>query len=198
MHADLDPNNKKKDEKEVDRKKKKNKGNEEPKRKISSETRKSVEVKKEPVADDDDKDSIESLAAVPITESGSLERPSKIRKLAILDGGETFLLRNRWKKLLEEHPSDDEKAIHSWAEKVLQVSSPGTDSSGLGSIDILKLQKEQEQEFHPDNLTSEGLSGRWNSLLDLRPKEEDSTSSSVTNWLIQALELASKYKKVNN
>ena len=106
LHASLDPNNKKKDEKEVDRKKKRNKDKAESKTKMDSETKKSILDKdpsistseenfKKPVADDDDKDSIESLAALPINNNEKedccngknfcSDRPSKIQKLSNSD-----------------------------------------------------------------------------------------------------------------
>jgi len=106
LHASLDPNNKKKDEKEVDRKKKRNKDKAESKIKMDSERKKLISNKepsiitseenfKKPVADDDDKDSIESLAVLPINNNEKEDccngknfcpdRPSKIQKLSNLN-----------------------------------------------------------------------------------------------------------------
>lgn len=107
LHANLDPHHKKKDEKEVERKKKKSKAKEERKKIMGSETGKSSSNGKtsintseenftKPVTDDDDKDSIESLAALPINDSEKSccsgkefcpVRPSKIRKLSNSDNG---------------------------------------------------------------------------------------------------------------
>lgn len=106
MHANLDPNHKKKDEKQTDRKKKR-KAKAEIKKVMDNETAKSSSKGKpsintseenftKPVTDDDDKDSIESSAALPINGSEKSccsekecisVQPSKIRKLSNSDNG---------------------------------------------------------------------------------------------------------------
>ena len=95
LHANLDPNNKNKDEKDVDRKKKKNQGKSEKKdTAINEETMKfssndkaimnRSDQKLKNAVGDDAKDSSEVLSALPVD---SFERPSKIRKLSNSDGG---------------------------------------------------------------------------------------------------------------
>lgn len=207
LHADLDPNNKKKDEKEAN-KKRKNDANKAEAKKVSDEetTKPNATDTVSTKTSGDDKDSIESSEAPPVYGSKTklhngtadkLGRPSKKSKLSILDGEKEYIRRDRWEELLQERPSDDLEEIHSWTRKVLSVSNPGLDSSVFGSIDVLKLQKQQQQGFPADHLPLERLSGHWNSLLDRRPKE-DSNGSNFTNWLIQALELTNKYEKNNN
>ena len=217
LHANLDPNNNKKDDKAYG-KSKKSDGKVEPKKKNGNVTEEpttnektSVKISgmnlKNLMSDDADKDSLESLAALPIDDSEKknirngaekkLERPSKIRKLSILDGRQEYIRQNQWEELLDERPSDDLEAIHSWTRKVLSISNPNLDSSILGSIDILKLQKQQQQGLSSDLLSPNGLSGHWNSLLEMRPNG-DSNGISVTNWLLQALELINKHKKTKN
>ncbi len=205
MHANLDPNNKKKDETEADKKRKKNGNKTESKRDIDDETEKQT-ANKEPSVEN-----IEKLGAggslvnggkkkVQSATADKLERPSKKSKLSILDGGTEYIMRNRWEELLHERPSDDLEDINSWTRKILSVSNPGLDSTVFGSIDVLKLQKQQQQQQQQqeglpvDDFPIERLSGHWNSLLDQR-LNGDINGSNVTNWLVQALELINKYKK---
>jgi len=245
LHANLDPNNIKKDEqvtvvvnidKEKDNKDK-GKGNAETDQNEYKETDSSTSVTEKKVLianiseenfnmnkpvvvnDDDDKVSIESIPAVPIVinrekegcrSNGTedcLERPPKIRKVLYNSNsnGEAQLCRrrSRWVDLLKERPSDDLEAIHSWTGKVLSVSNPEVDSSIWGSSDVLEQPKPQQQQqqqqhnCHLGNNSSQEISGQWSTLLDQRPKG-DSNSSSVTKWLIQALEVSDKYKKTIN
>ena len=100
LHANLDPNNKKKkNEKESDGKRKKSNGKVEAKKKNESTKRKTMNVEKMSntssgenlkkfVTDEDDKDSIESIGALPTSGGAGKneERPSKTRKLSISDG----------------------------------------------------------------------------------------------------------------
>lgn len=91
LHANLDPNNKK----EPDKKKKKSMTKLRTKEKTNGETKKitsdidktkiknSNEILKNVVVDGDDKDLVDSLAALPV--DNTLERPSKIRKLSNSD-----------------------------------------------------------------------------------------------------------------
>jgi len=216
LHANLDPNHKKKEEKVADRKKRKSKDKVETKKSMDIDTSKSTSNKKifintseenfkRPVTDDDEKDSIESLVTLPINNSEKegccdgteycLERPSKICKLSNSDEGKLCRRQNRWEELLDERPSDDQEAIHSWTGKILSVSNPEMNSSKLGTPDKLELQKQQQQDFHLNDLSLEGLTANWNFMLDRRPKGNNN-SSSVTNWLSQALELSDKYKKI--
>lgn len=105
LHANLDPKNKKKDEKEEENKVKKPKEKVETKRKMGSETKKSnadgknsidgsgVSLKKR-MTENDDKDSIEFLSVLPVegTNNGTeygVERPSKLQKLTTLEKGDT-------------------------------------------------------------------------------------------------------------
>ena len=123
-----------------------------------------------------------------------LDRPSKISKL--LDSN-VEPRRCRWIELLEERPSDDLEAIHCWTGKVLSVSNPVMDTSIWSSKELLLKRNQQDQIFDLDNASSQGLSGRWNSLLDERPKG-DNDKSSVTKWLIRALEVSDTYKRVKS
>jgi len=162
-----------------------------------------------PVTNDDDKDSIESPTTVAIVNMSSekqgccrgaedcFERPSKIRKVSNSNGDLLCRRRSRWVELLKERPSDDLEAIHSWTGIVLSVSNPEVDASIWGSSSVSEEPKQQQHYCHLDNNPSEGLSGHWNSLLNQRPKGE-SSSSNVTKWLIQALEVSDKYKNIKN
>ena len=165
MHANLDPNNKKKDEKEAGKTKNYDANKAERKKDSDGETRKlNATDTASAKTSGEDKDSIESLEAPPVNGSkkqlhngiaDKLERPSKKSKLSILEGEKEYIRRDRWEELLPERPSDDLEEIHSWTRKVLSVSNPGLDSSVFGSIDVLKLQKQQQQGFPADDLPLE-------------------------------------------
>eukprot|EP00534_Pseudo-nitzschia_fraudulenta_P002939 CAMPEP_0201118572 /NCGR_PEP_ID=MMETSP0850-20130426/2777_1 /ASSEMBLY_ACC=CAM_ASM_000622 /TAXON_ID=183588 /ORGANISM="Pseudo-nitzschia fraudulenta, Strain WWA7" /LENGTH=570 /DNA_ID=CAMNT_0047383887 /DNA_START=213 /DNA_END=1925 /DNA_ORIENTATION=+ len=212
LHANLDPNNKKQDEKEAPVKKDNKEDNTENKRKLEKQNDNSTSTQKlfRPFTDDDDKDSIESLAALPIINIGkescciescsgtecSLERPSKICKtISTLDGEKLSRRQSLWAKLLEERPSDDLEAIHFWTGKVLSVSNPEIDTFDWESADLLEQRKKTRKKIQLEQISFKGLSGHWNSLLAQRPKG-NSSSSSVTKWLIQALEISDVYKKM--
>jgi len=201
LHADLDPNNKKKDKNEVEWNSRNSKEKMTQKHKIvgmrqkNSNDKPLVEMKFRKLVNDDKNELIESLATQHIgcTDDGS-ERPSKVQKLSHVDGEKGFLRRSQWGELLQESPPDDLDAIDSWVSKVLSVSNPEIYSSSLRSIDIVELKQRQQRQFNPENLTSEALLGLWDSLFDRRP--ETNKSKYIKDWLVKALELSIKYHKI--
>jgi len=210
LHADLDPNKKKDDKKRMNSNTEDKKKKMEPEHNKNSKSSKSSKrtTKKPSITPLEENSLKRSTNAVfptlPVVKDEKeiccssteecLERPSKISKL--LDSN-MEARRWRWIELLEERPSDDLEAIHCWTGKVLSVSNPAMDTSIWSDVELLLKRKQQDQNFDLDNASSQRLSGRWNSLLDQRPKG-DSDKSSITKWLIRALEVSDTYKRVKS
>jgi len=105
LHANLDPNNKKKDEKEAGKTKNYDANKAERKKDSDGETRKlNATDTASAKTSGEDKDSIESLEAPPVNGSkkqlhngiaDKLERPSKKSKLSILEGEKEYIRRDR-------------------------------------------------------------------------------------------------------
>lgn len=126
-----------------------------------------------------------------------LERPSKVPKILDSNVEPVCRKRSQWAALLEERPSDGLEAIHAWTGKILSTSNPEMDTFVCGSRDLLHQRSQQDQNFDLDDVSSKGLSMYWNTLLDERPSG-DRDESSVTRWLVRALEVSEKYKNVKN
>mmetsp|Transcript_30829 Transcript_30829/g.72699 ORF Transcript_30829/g.72699 Transcript_30829/m.72699 type:complete len:591 (+) Transcript_30829:139-1911(+) len=215
LHADLDPSKKKEGEKIVDSNSKgsKNKSTSDQKKAINASKSNERTIKKtmatslqegaiQGLLTNDNKFSITSLGTSLMgkcegkrccpSEQECLIRPSKIPKLLDSNVEPVCRKRSRWTELLEERPSDDLEAIHSWTGKILSMSNPAMGSVNCGSEEFIQ---QRSQKFDLDNVSSEGLSMYWNALLNERPKGEDDKDS-VTQWLVRALEVSEKYKKV--